>query len=52
MLPDGLLENAQANALDQRGFLLPALIVDQIVFKASEAYTVAAENIAGFQSLA
>ena len=49
---DGLREDGQPRLGQQPVFLLPLLIIEQVVFKAAEAQTLAAEDISGFQTVA
>jgi hypothetical protein len=49
LLLNGLLEEWEPRASDQGVLLLPALIVQQIVFKTAKADTVSAEDVSGLQ---
>src|SRR2546426_9716189 len=52
LLLNGLLEEREPRASDQGILLLPALIVQQVVFKTAKADTVSAEDVPGLQSSA
>ena len=50
MFANGLFETFQAGLLNELVFVLPLVIIDQVVLKTPEAHAISAEDIAGFES--
>jgi hypothetical protein len=52
VIPDGSVEDGQTRVSNELSLLLPPLVVHQVILETPEAHAIAAENIAGFETIA